>query len=103
MILNKAVITEFISTNEDRTMNSSIVNRISRIIFGSSLIIATMTVNTTPLGGFAILPLVAIPLILSGIYGENPLGELIASPFNKLKARLSNSLAKIFKHDTAAV
>lgn len=84
-------------------MTNSIVNRIARVIFGSSLIIATMVVNTAPLGGFAILPLVAIPLILSGIYGENPLGELIATPFNTLKVRLSNFIAKLFKHDTAAV
>ncbi|WP_455220793.1 hypothetical protein [Kaarinaea lacus] len=84
-------------------MTNSIVNRISRIIFGSSLIIATMVVNTAPLGGFAILPLIAVPLILSGIYGENPLGELIATPFNNLKVRFSNYIAKLFKHDTAAV
>ena len=84
-------------------MTNSIINRLTRIIFGVSLIIATMFVSSAPLGGFAVLPLIAIPLILSGLYGENPLGELIATPFNSIKARVINFVAKVSKHDTAAV
>ena len=84
-------------------MTNAIINRISRVVFGASLIIATMSVSSAPLGGFAILPLIAIPIILSGIYGENPLGELVAAPFDALKTRALNYILKVFKHDTAAV
>ena len=84
-------------------MTNSIINRISRVVFGGSLIIATMSVSSAPLGGFAILPLIAIPMILSGIFGENPLGELVSAPFDTLKTRIARYIAKAFKHDTAAV
>jgi len=84
-------------------MTNSIINRIARVVFGGSLIIATMSVTTAPLGGFAILPLIAIPMILSGIYGENPLGELVAAPFDTMKSQVASYIAKIFKHDTATV
>jgi hypothetical protein len=84
-------------------MTNALVNRILRVVSGASLIIATMLVGSSSLGGFAILPLIAIPLILSGIYGENPLGELIATPFNAMKARATSFVAKMFEHDTAAV
>lgn len=84
-------------------MTNTLVNRISRVVFGGSLIIATMSVSSAPLGGFAILPLIAIPMILSGIYGENPLGELVAAPFDTLKTRAANYISKVFKHDTATV
>jgi hypothetical protein len=84
-------------------MTNSTVNRILRVAFGSSLIVATMSVSTAPLGGFAILPLLAIPLILSGIYGENPLAELTTKAFNAMKTRASDYASKVFKHGTAAV
>ena len=83
-------------------MATSTVNRISRVVFGGSLIVATMTVNSLPLGGFAILPLVAIPMILSGLYGENPIGELIAKPVDVIKARASNWMMKVFKRNVVA-
>ena len=84
-------------------MTNSNINRISRVVFGGSLIIATMSVSSAPLGGFAILPLIAIPMILSGIYGENPLGELVVAPVEAFKTRAANYMAKVFKHDTAAI
>lgn len=84
-------------------MTNSIIDRISRVVLGGSLIIATMSVSSAPLGGFAILPLIAIPIILSGIFGENPLGELVVAPFDRLKTRVARYIAKAFKHDTAAV
>ena len=80
-------------------MATSTANRISRVVFGGSLIVATMTVNSLPLGGFAILPLVAIPMILSGLYGENPIGELIAKPVDVIKTRVSNWMMKVFKRN----
>lgn len=83
-------------------MTNSTVNRILRVVFGSSLIVATMAVNSAPLGGFAILPLIAIPMILSGLYGENPIGELTAKPVDAIKARVSNFAAKTFKRNAVA-
>ena len=73
------------------------VNRILRVLFGSSLIVVTMAVGSAPLGGFSILPLIAIPIILSGIYGENPVGELTEKSLNALKARVSQWVDKLFK------
>ena len=81
-------------------MFNVIVNRITRIVFGSALIATTMLVNVAPLGGFALLALIASPLILSGIYGENPLGELVNKPVTKIKERLETTIAKVFKHPT---
>lgn len=76
-------------------MYNATVNRISRIAFGSVLIVTTLSINSTPLGGFAVLPLIAIPLILSGIYGENPLGELADKPVTKIKTRIERYIAKV--------
>ncbi|WP_455207419.1 hypothetical protein [Kaarinaea lacus] len=80
-------------------MTNSTVNRILSVVFGSSLIVTTMAVSSAPLGGFAVLPLIGIPMILSGIYGENLLGELTAKPVNAIKARLSASIMKVFKRN----
>lgn len=83
-------------------MTNSTVNRIFRVVFGSSLIVATMAINSAPLGGFVILPLIAIPVIMSGLYGENLLGELIAKPVDAIKARISIYVAKVFKRNAVA-
>ena len=83
-------------------MATSTTNRIARVVFGSSLIVATMTVNSLPLGGFAIPPLIAIPMILSGLYGENPIGELTAKPVAAIKAGVSSYTAKVFKRNAVA-
>ena len=81
-------------------MTNSTVNRIFRVVFGSSLIVAIMAINSGTLGGFAILPLIAVPMILSGIYGENLIRELTAKPVDAIKARVSNYVAKVFKRNT---
>ena len=83
-------------------MSNTTVNRITRIVFGSALIVTTLVVKSAPLGGFAILPLVAIPLILSGVFGENPLGELIDRPVTRIKVHLEHAFSKIFKRATIA-
>ena len=80
----------------------NIVNRITRIVFGSALIGITLTVNAVPLGGFALLPLIAIPIILSGLYGENPIGEISAKPVKALKSGLNSYLAKLIKRNAIA-
>ena len=83
-------------------MSNTTINRLSRIAFGSGLIVTTMIVSSAPLGGYAVLPLIAIPLILSGIYGENPIGELLDNPTSNIKTRFANSFTKALKRPTIA-
>ena len=81
-------------------MSNTTVNRILRIVFGGGLIVVTMVVNSTPLGGFAVLPLIAIPLVLSGIYGENPIGELLDNPTRNIKTYFATTFEKMLKRPT---
>ena len=83
-------------------MTNSIVNRLTRIVFGSGLILATMSVSTAPLGGFAVLPLIAVPMILSGLFGENPIGELTAGPVKSLKVRAAKFTTRLSKRNAVA-
>ena len=49
-----------------------------QVLVGSTLIGIAMTVNVTPLGGFAILPLIGIVPILFGLYGvQSPMCKLV--------------------------
>ena len=83
-------------------MAASMINRISRVTFGSGLIIATMSISTAPLGGFAVLPLIAVPMILSGLFGENPIGELTAAPVKTIKAQVTRFTAKLTRRNAVA-
>jgi hypothetical protein len=56
-------------------MNST-VNRISNVVVGSGLIIATMAASATPLGALAVLPLIGAALVLVGITGESPVSRI---------------------------
>ncbi|MGD8568961.1 MAG: hypothetical protein PVJ39_12800 [Gammaproteobacteria bacterium] len=73
------------------------VNRITRIVFGSTLIGIALVVSAAPLGGYALLPLIAIPVILSGIFGENLIGELLAAPAQSVKSGMNRYAAKLSK------
>jgi hypothetical protein len=73
------------------------VNRITRIVFGSTLIGITLVVSSTPLGGYALLPLIAIPVVLSGIFGENLIGELLTAPTQSVKSGINRYTAKLLK------
>lgn len=53
-------------------MNST-VNRISNVVVGSGLIVATMAASAAPLGTLAVLPLIGAALVLVGVTGESPL------------------------------
>ena len=81
-------------------MATSMINRISSVAFGSGLILATMTISTAPLGGFAVLPLIAVPMILFGLFGENPIGELTAGPVNIFKAQTARFISKLTRRNT---
>ena len=60
------------------------IERVSRIVIGTGLIIFTLLVNITPLGLFAVLPLLATYPIFSGIYGHDPLARWIGREFDQL-------------------
>ena len=55
--------------------NLSVSQRLNRILFGAAMIIFTMLASATPLGWFAILPLLATYPIFTGIYGTDPVVE----------------------------
>ncbi|WP_455222440.1 YgaP family membrane protein [Kaarinaea lacus] len=58
------------------------VERVSRIVIGTGLIVFTMLVNILPLGLFAVLPLIATYPIFSGIYGYDPVTHWIGKEFD---------------------
>lgn len=60
------------------TTELSTASRVRRIVAGGFLIGITMTV-TGPLGYLALLPLLAIYPILTGLFGEDPLDGLLAN------------------------
>ncbi|WP_455365514.1 hypothetical protein [Kaarinaea lacus] len=60
------------------------IERVSRIVIGTGLIVFTLLVNITPLGLFAVLPLLATYPIFSGIYGYDPIARWIGKEFDQL-------------------
>ena len=60
------------------------VERASRIVIGTGLIVFTLAVNITPLGLLALLPLLATYPIFSGLYGYDPVGSWIGKEFGRL-------------------
>ena len=62
----------------------NLIERVSRIVIGTGLIVFTLAVNITPLGLFAILPLLATYPIFSGIYGYDPAAQWIAREFDQV-------------------
>lgn len=61
---------------------TTLIHRSNKIIIGSALILAAMQWNST-LTGLAVLSLIAIPIIFSGMYDWRPL-EYIISRLAKL-------------------
>jgi hypothetical protein len=62
----------------------NLIERASRIVIGTGLIVFTLAVNITPLGYFAILPLLATYPIFSGIYAYDPVAQWIGKEFDQL-------------------
>lgn len=64
---------------EELTMNNENLTtgqRVNRILFGAAVIVFTMLINISPLGWFAVLPLLATYPIFAGIYGNDPVSTL---------------------------
>ena len=64
-------------TNELKSTERAI-----RIVIGTGLIVFTMLTSVTPLGLFALLPLIATYPIFSGVYGYDPLGQWVGKEFD---------------------
>ena len=56
--------------------NLSNFQRLNRILLGAALILATMFIGVTPLGWFAVLPLLATYPLFAGIYGYDPVVDI---------------------------
>ena len=73
-------------------MNST-VNRISNVVVGSGLIIATMAASAAPLGALAVLPLIGAALVLVGLTGESPVSRIASQASN-----LANGASHVRAH-----
>ncbi|WP_455201939.1 hypothetical protein [Kaarinaea lacus] len=62
----------------------NVIGRVSRIVVGTGLIVFTLVVNFTPLGLFALLPLLATYPIFTGIYGYDPVSQWIDKEFAQI-------------------
>lgn len=62
----------------------NVIERISRIVIGTGLIVFTLVANVTPLGLLALLPLLGTYPIFSGLYGYDPVGHWIAKEFGQI-------------------
>ena len=51
--------------------------RLNRIFTGAVLIVSTMLISVNPLGWFAVLPLLATYPLFAGIYGYDPVADII--------------------------
>lgn len=62
----------------------SVIERVSRIVIGTGLIVFILTVNLTPLGLFALLPLLATYPIFTGLYGYDPVTYWVGKEIDQL-------------------
>jgi len=62
----------------------SVIERLSRIVIGTGLIVFTLVVNITPLGLLALLPLLATYPIFSGIYGYDSVSQWIGKECDRI-------------------
>lgn len=62
----------------------NVIERVSRIVIGTCLIVFTLVVNFTPLGLLALLPLLATYPIFAGVYGYDPVTYWIGKEIDQL-------------------
>ena len=72
-----------INSKFDKVENMSSSSRLTRILFGATLIGFTMHTSVSPLGWFAVLPLLAVYPIFTAITGWSPVKALV----EKMKLR----------------
>jgi hypothetical protein len=66
------------------------IQRFNRITFGAVLIGITMATSTTPLGWLAVLPLLAILPIISGLIGFDPVSSFFVEIFGRLQSKVAS-------------
>jgi hypothetical protein len=72
---------------EEWNMNTYELNngqRISRAVVGTGLILYTMSLPVSPLGLFALLPLIATYPIFTGMFGFDPIAGFIKLEISRL-------------------
>ena len=72
-------------------MNTEIITpirRFNRIVFGAILIGITMAADSTPLGWLAVLPLLAILPILSGLTGIDPIPSFVETVYRRFQSKV---------------
>ena len=62
----------------------NVIERVSRIVIGTGLIVFTLAVNIAPLGLIALLPLLATYPIFSGLYGYDPVSQWIGKEIGQI-------------------
>lgn len=69
------------------------LSSVFQVFVGSVLILIGMTVNATPLGGYALLPLIGIVPVLFGLYGvESPMCRLVTKAVNSVRKQNADVL-----------
>ncbi|MGD8567788.1 MAG: hypothetical protein PVJ39_06850 [Gammaproteobacteria bacterium] len=76
-----------------KTTELTSLERITRIVIGTGLIVFTMLTTVTPLGLYALLPLIATYPIFAGVFGYDPAGQWVARQFDNT-VRFSEQLLK---------
>ena len=66
------------------------IQRFNRIAFGAVLIGITMATGTTPLGWLAVLPLLAILPIISGLIGFDPVSSFLMEIFGRFQSKVAS-------------
>jgi hypothetical protein len=66
------------------------IQRFNRIAFGAVLIGITMATGTAPLGWLAVLPLLAILPIISGLIGFDPVSSFFAEIFGRFQTKVTS-------------
>lgn len=80
---------------------STHITNVVEVLVGATLIGITMTTSATPLGGFAVLPLIGIVPILFGIYGvQTPVLKSVSRAYHYVREQAAHAIEKI-KHHTA--
>ena len=62
----------------------NVIERVSRIVIGTGLIVFTLSVNIIPLGLLAVLPLLATYPIFAGLYGYDPVTYWVGKEIDQL-------------------
>ncbi len=70
--------------------NLTLSQRTNRILLGAALIVVTMLINALPLGMYALLPLLATYPIFTGIYGNDPLLQIVRGGVSRVTNALDH-------------